>query len=254
MSAILTIARRDLRSYVSAPKGGAIFWFFILTMGIFFLSYINTYMEAQQNPQMYGGQAPEIDQLLRALFQLQQFVLLLVIPAVTMSTFAEEKRNHSIRLLQSAPISPMQIVFGKFFAVAGMMALVLLCSSVYPLYTLNYGNPDFGPIWTSYLGFFLLICAHLAFGMWISSMTSNQMLAFLFTMFGLFILMVLNWIAPNIASAGMAADTVKYIAESTHLESFLKGMLTVADIGYFVCFTVLFLFFTTVVLDSQRWR
>lgn len=254
MGSVFAIAARDIKGYLSTPKAAAIFWFFLIFMGFFFQSFIYTLMELEARAPMTGGQAPGLDQLLKALFQNFHFILLLVVPAVTMSSFAEEKRSGSFRLLQSAPISAAFIVIGKFLAVAGIMALVLICSSAYPLFTVVYGNPDHGLILVSYLGIFLLMCSQLAFGLWVSSMTSNQFMAFLFTMFGMFLLLILNWIAPNISGGGVAENVVKYLASTTHLESFLKGMITVSDVTYFLCFTSLFLFFTNIVLDSQRWR
>ncbi len=125
---------------------------------------------------------------------------------------------------------------------------------MYPLYTIRYGNPDVGVILASYVGIFLLMCAQVAFGLWVSSMTTNQFMAFLFTMFGLFLLLILNWIAPNIGSGGIGESVVKYLASTDHLDMFLKGVISVSDVTYFLCFIGLFLFFTNVVLDSQRWR
>ena len=132
--------------------------------------------------------------------------------------------------------------------------MVLAVSAVYPLFIKAFGNPDGSLILTSYLGIFLLMCAQLAFGLWVSSMTTNQFMAFLFTMFGLFLLLILNWLAPSFNSGGLFEGLLKYIASTDHLDVFFKGMLTVNDVAYFVCFAALFLFFTNVVLDSQRWR
>ncbi len=253
MGAVLTLARRDLAAYFNSMKGSVIFWFFLIFMGFFFQSFIFTFVELQQRAPMMGGEAPTLEQLLTAIFHNLHFILLLVVPAVTMATFAEERKTHALRLLQTAPISATQIVLGKFLACASVLGLVLVASSVYPIFTAMYGNPDVAPILTSYLGIFLLMCSQIAFGLWVSSMTSNQFIAFVFTMFGLFLLLILNWIAPNISSGG-AESVVKYMASTTHLDVFFKGMLSVADIAYFLIFTVLFLFFTNVVLDSQRWR
>lgn len=254
MTPVLTIAWRDIRSYFASPKGGAIFFFFLLLMGVFFHNFISTFMEMTQRAPMFGGEAPTLEQLLRALFYNLHFILILVIPAVTMSSFSEERRNQTLRLLQTSPISATQIVFGKFLSAAAILALVLVCSAVYPLFIKAYGNPDGGVILTSYLGLFLLMCAQLAFGLWISSMATHQFMAFLFTMFGLFLLLILNWVAPGISSDSLGAKVIKYIASTDHLDQFFKGMLTVADVTYFVVFTAMFLFFTNVVLDSQRWR
>ena len=85
-------------------------------------------------------------------------------------------------------------------------------------------------------------------------MTTNQFMAFLFTMFGLFLLLILNWIAPNLAGGGTLESVLKYIASTDHLDVFFRGTLAVSDVTYFICFIAVFLFFTNVVLDSQRWR
>ena len=78
--------------------------------------------------------------------------------------------------------------------------------------------------------------------------------AFMFTVFGLFLLMILTWIAPNISNTGMMEEFVKYLAATTHLDNFFNGLITVADVTYFVAFISLFLYFTNVAVESQRWR
>jgi ABC-2 type transport system permease protein len=254
MTPVLTIAWRDIKAYFSSPKGAGIFFFFLFLMGLFFNNFVSTFVEMQQRAPMMGGESPTVEQLLRALFYNLHFILILLIPAVTMSSFSEEKRNQTMRLLQTSPVTATQIVMGKFLACAFVLATVLFFSGVYPLFTKVYGNPDGGIILTSYLGILLLMCAQVAFGLWVSSMTNNQFMAFLFTMFGLFLLLILNWIAGSVGGHGTAEAVVKYIASTDHLENFFKGLLTVQSVTYFICFTAMFLFFTNVVLDSQRWR
>ena len=254
MNAVFTIAKRDLKSYVASLKGAVIFWFFLIITGVFFYNFVVTFVNLQQQAGMSGGEAPTVEQLMSALFQNIHFVILLVIPAITMGTFAEEKRSGAEKLLATSPVSASQIVFGKFFGAMGMMGMLLLASTVFPLYTLVYGNPDIGPLLTGYLGLFLLIGAQVSLGLWISSLTSNQFIAFVFTMFGLFLLLILNWIAPNVSGGGNFESFVKYLAFTTHLDSLFKGVLQVSSITYFVLFIGTFLFFTNVSLDSQRWR
>jgi ABC-2 type transport system permease protein len=254
MSAVLTIAKRDLMANFASVKGAAIFFFFLIFMGTFFQNFVATFMEMQAQSAQYGGEAPTLEQLIRALFYNLHFILILIVPAVTMASFSEEKRNHAYRLLQTAPVKASQIVLGKFLAAVSMLGLVLLASSAYPLFSVAYGNPDIGVILSSYLGIFLLMCGQVAFGIWISSMTSNQFMAFLFTMFGIFMLMILNWLAPNIAGGGTVEEVAKYMASTEHLDTFFKGLITVKSTAYFVCFAAIFLFFTNIVLDSQRWR
>ncbi len=254
MSAVMTIAGRDLRAYFASLKGAVTFFFLLMFMGLFFQSFCSTYLQFQEQASQYGGEPPKLSQLLTAIFQNLHFIFLFIVPAVTMASFAEERKTQVDRLLQTAPVSTIQVVMGKFGAAAGFLALVLIASAVFPLYLFKYGNPDLGPILTSYLGIFLLMAGQVAFGLWVSSMVSHQFLAFLFTAFGLFLLLILAWIAPNISSAGGVEEFVKYLAATSHLDNLFNGLLTVADVVYFVVFIALFLFFTNVSLDSQRWR
>lgn len=254
MGAVIAIASRDFKSAFASPKAAAIFFFFLMTMGFFFYNFVATLLEMQARAPMMGGEAPNLEQLVRAIFYNLHFILILIVPAVTMGTFAEERKNQSFRVLQTAPVTATQIVLGKFLAIVGLMAVVLLASGVYPIFLAKYGDPDLGVIWSSYLGIFLLVASQLAFGLWISAMTKNQIMAFIFTMFGLFMLLVLNWLAPNLAGNDFFETILKYLASTEHLDVLFKGMITVADVMYFVLFTVTCLFFTNVVIDSQRWR
>jgi ABC-2 type transport system permease protein len=254
MKSVLVIAAKDLKSYFISVRGIVILSVFLLLTGAFFSSFVHSYMEMQSRASAMGGQAPTVDQLLKALFYNMHFLIILFIPAVTMSSFAEERRAHTMRILQTAPVKALEIVLGKFFAASGLMAMVLLAAAVYPAFIIGYGSPDVGPIVTSFVGLILLSASHVAFGIWISSMTKNQLMAFVFTLLGLFVLLILSWIAPSISGGGALESTFKYLASTTHLDAFFKGVLSVADVTYFVCFTAMFVFFTNVVVDSLRWR
>lgn len=254
MSLVLTIAQRDFKGFFSTMRGSAILWFFLLFTGIFFWSFINTFLEIQSRAPMMGGEVPSLEQLISAVFQNIQFILLLVVPAVTMSSFSEDKRTKADRLLQTSPIKAIDIVLGKFIACSGILLSVLVATIPFILFTLYYGNPDLGPIITSYLGLFLLMCSQVAFGIWVSSMTSNQFISFIFTMFGLFLLLILNFIAKSLTHNEYGQGIIRYISASNHLDPLFKGMVSVGDIVYFLSFIAVFLFFTNFVLDSQRWR
>jgi ABC-2 type transport system permease protein len=254
MGAVLTIAARDMKGFFATPKGAGVFWFILLLKGIFFGMFIMSFLQATQEAAGYGGQGPTLEILVQHLFKNLQFIFLLAIPAFTMAAFAEEKKTQTIRLLETSPVTSLQVVLGKFLATVGLMSLVLLASAVYPAFLVAYGNPDVGVILTSYLGLFLLMIAQLAFGIWFSSMTSNQFMAFLFTMLGLFLLLMLNWIAPNLTKGGIMEDIVRYLATTEHFEAFINGKISVRSVTYFLCFTGTFLFLTNAVVDSERWR
>ena len=236
MNAIWQVARRDFLSYYYSLKGGVVFWFFLIFMGFFFYSFVFTFLELQQQSSAFGGQPPNLNQLLMAIFQNLQFIFLLVVPAITMASFSEEKNTHVDRLLQTAPLSSWQIILGKYFACLGLLTFVLIASSIFPLFTWLYGNPDVGILLSSYLGIFLLLASQVALGIWISSITDNQFIAFVLTMFGLFLLLILNWVAPNISSTGWSERVITYLATTSHLDSFLKGLITVKSLVYFFAF------------------
>lgn len=254
MSGMLTIAKRDFLAYYHSLKGSIIFWFFLLLIGLFFYYFVYAYLQYQQQSIAMGGQTPKLSYFLNAIFQNLNIIYLLVIPAITMGSFAEEKKNHVDRLLLTSPVSVLEIVMGKFLASVGVLSLVLLASSVYPLYAVVYGNADIGPILSSYLGVFLLLCAQVSLGLWVSSTTDNQFIAFAFTMFGLFLLLILDSIAPSMTQSGWAESLISYLATSSHFESFLKGLVTIKDMVYFLAFSSLFLFLTHISIDSKRWR
>ena len=254
MNSILLIAKKEFKTGLVTPKTSAIFFFFLLFMGWFFSNFIDTFILMQQQAPMMGGQAPTMEQLLKAMFFNLHFILILIVPAVTMGAFSEEKKNQSLRFLQTAPISAFEIVAGKYLSSCAVMGSVLLLSAVYPAFLAVYGNPDIGVIFSSYLGLFLLICAQLAFGLWVSSMTSNQFLAFLFTMLGLFLMLVLDFLAPNLAGGSWTDVVIRYFSTSSHLDGFFSGVISVADTFYFLILIIGFICFAVAKIDSLRWR
>ena len=253
MHAIFLIMAKEFKSSVATPMTASIVFFFLLFMGWFFSNFIETFVAMQQRAPMMGGQTPTIEQLMRAMFYNLHFTLVLIIPALTMGVIAEEKKLKSMRFLLAAPISSTVIVLGKFLCVCLIMTLVVLLSSVYPVFLAYYGNPDIGVIYGSYLGLFLLIVSQLSFGMWVSSLCKNQLVAFVFTMLGLFLMLVVDFIAPSITKDGIVEDFIRYFSTTKHLEVFFNGVISIADLSYFVILTFGFLFLTVVSLDSQRW-
>ncbi|MDA9951588.1 ABC transporter permease [Oligoflexaceae bacterium] len=254
MSAIRVIFWRDFRAYFSTPKAAIINFVILIIMSLFFISFVSTYLDAQRSAAEYGGVSYTLPQLLRAFYFNLHFILILIVPGVTMSVFSADRLSHSYKLLQNAPVFAYQIVIGKYLAAVALLSLILLSTFVYPAYLVMYGNPDIGPIITAYLGIFLLIASQVAFGVWIASMTESQFMAFGLTITGTFILMILNWVAPNISGGGIGEGILKYMASTPHLDNFIKGLITVADTTYFLIGVFIFLLFATSVVDSERWR
>jgi ABC-2 type transport system permease protein len=254
MSASLTIAKRDFLSYYHSLKGSIIFWFFLFLIGIFFYYFVYAYIQYEQQAAQMGGDAPRLSFFLTAFFQNLNIIFLLVIPAVTMGSFAEERKHHTERLLMSSPVKVFDIVLGKFIASTGVLSLVLMASAVYPIFLVFYGDADIGTILSSYLGVFLLLCAQVSLGLWVSSTTDNQFVAFVFTMLCLFLLLILDSIVASLSNTGWVEHLLRYLATSGHFQNFLQGLISVKNLTYFVIFTFSFLFFTHLTVDSRRWR
>lgn len=251
--AIKEVAKRDFLGFYFSARAPLLIFVFLFIMGIFFYTFVAEVVEGQQKSMGMGG-APGVDQLLLALYSNVNFLMLLIVPGVTMSSFADEMRSHTFRFLQSSPISSTDIVLGKFFALSGVVWSALALTLVFPLYLFLYSEPQLSIVVLSYLGVGCLMASQVAFGMFISSLTDNQLLAFLFSMLGLFILFILSFVAPHLSSGAMSEGILQYLATTRHLEPFLKGLLGLQHCVYFMIFVCFFLFLTTAVIDSRRWR
>lgn len=252
--ASLAIARRDLKAQLFSLRGCVVLFFFLIILGVFFQSFVYTFVDLQQENPLLGAEPPSLDQLIRAISQNLHYVLLMALPALTMASFAEEKKTKVFRLLLAAPLKPWEIVVGKYFAAVGLLMIVLVSSLVYIGFLEAYAKPDLGLVLTSYMGLSLFVASHVAFGIWVSSQTQHQFLAFIFTLAGIFLMVVLNWIAPHIAGSEGVEAFVKFLASSSHLEPFFQGLITVSDVGYFLSLTGLFLGLTCLSVEGERWR
>ena len=199
-----------------------------------------------------GTAGPSVESFLRAVFMNVHFILLLVVPAVTMSSLAGERANHAIRILLASSIGSGQIIFGKFLGIVMFMALALLASCVFPAFAVVFGNPQPAVILSGVLGVFLLMLSQVAICLFVSSLTKNQLLAFLLGVFSLFLLIVVGYAAENQIQPGRIQDTLKYLAQTDHLDLFLKGVISSKSIGYFLTSTGLFLYLSFLSLNHIR--
>jgi ABC-2 type transport system permease protein len=199
-----------------------------------------------------GTAGPSVESFLRAVFMNVHFILLLVVPAVTMSSLAGERANHAIRILLSSSIGSGQIIFGKFLGIVMFMTLALLASCVFPAFAMIFGNPQPAVILTGVLGVFLLMLSQVAICLFVSSLTKNQLLAFLLGVFSLFLLIVIGYAAENQIQPGRTQEILKYLAQTDHLDLFLKGVISSKSIGYFLTSTGLFLYLSFLSLNHIR--
>lgn len=255
MTNIWTIARRDFRTYFTSPIAYIVIGVFLAIMGwMFFFNLSHFAMQNMQYSQMHMGHGQTItDGIVRPLYGNMNVIFLFLVPFITMRLFAEEKKQHTIELLLTSPVSLTEIILGKYLSSFLLLSLMLALTTIYPIVLQITGNPDWGPIFTAYLGMLLLCGCYLSMGILFSAMTENQIVAgALVWAAGLFLWLV-SWGAT---SAGPVwSDLLNYISLINHyMSGFGQGILNTSDVLYYFSFIGFMLFLTHRVLDSYRWR
>ncbi len=250
MKAIFTILKRELKSYFASPIVYVILVVFLVLSGIFFFFYLQSFVRSEFDPrfQLLGEKLNLNEFVIRPYFSTISVVLLFMIPLITMRLIAEERKNFTAELLFTSPIRVSHIVLGKFFASFSLFGVMVILSASYLTVLKVYGNPDLGPVLSGYLGLFLLGGGLLAVGLFASSLTENQIVAAVVS-FG--ILLVL-WIIG--ASSDADNSILRYISIINHLDNFIKGVIDLKDIIYYLSFIFFGLFLTYITLESKGWR
>jgi ABC-2 type transport system permease protein len=255
MSNIFAIADRELRSYFASPIAYAVIGLFALVFGWMFYTFLRFFvMQSMQMSQMgMGGGTVNVNQMLiRPLILQISVIVLFVLPMITMRTYSEEKRSGTIELLLTSPLTDLQIILGKFLGAMGLYALMLLITV--PTITLLfwYGEPDWKPVVTSYLGLLLVGGSFIAFGLFISSLTKNQIVAGVLTFCSLLMLLLVSWMQDFAGPVGKAV--ISALAVFEHFEDFSKGVIDTKHLVYYASVITFGLFLTAKSVDSERWR
>jgi gliding motility-associated transport system permease protein len=239
MKNVWTICWRELKAYFVSPIAYGAGALFLLINGFLFSLIVTGSQEAS----------------LRSVMQNTMFILLLFAPALTMKLIADEQRMGTIELLLTAPVRDWQIVVGKFLGSLITYVVILLGPTLYYVALLAiFGQPDYGPIITSYIGIVLLGASFLSIGLFSSSLTQNQIIAYFA---GLVILLML-WVADaansSMGLSGSIGDALTYIAIPHHFDDFFRGIVDTRDVVYALSVITVSLFLATQVLQSRRWR
>jgi ABC-2 type transport system permease protein len=251
---VWTIAWKDFKTYFTSPIAYIMIAGFLCVMGwMFFFSLSHFSMQALQYKQFGMGKSVSItDGIVRPLYGNMNVIFLFMVPFITMRLFAEERKQQTIQLLMTSPITIWEMVCGKFLSAILLIATMLGSTLVYPIVLLIYGNPDPGPIFTSYCGTFLLTCCYVATGIFFSAMTENQIVAGALTFAAGLFLWLINWASQ---SAGpVLSNFLDYLSLIQHYNNFSQGIIDTTDVIFYFSFVFLGLFLTHRVLDSYRWR
>lgn len=251
------VIKKELRSYFWSPIAYGIMAVFLLLMGAIFTKFLLLYQSYNMQQQFGQGPSVTLDKLANYFYQNMAFVLCFFAPFITMRLYAEEKRQSTMELLLTAPITSMGIVVSKYVAAMFLIISVVALTALYVLFLVLWGNPDIQVILSTYLGLLLLLSAYISIGGLISAFTSSQAIAAMFT----FLAVLLLWLFQAFGQ-GMTATTgpiewgplMIYLSPLSHFTSFANGLIQVKDLVYFISFTGVCLFLTHQVVESHRWK
>lgn len=238
MKPIWIITKRELNSYFDS-----LIAYFILAIFLGFSGFL-TWLAGSDIFRI--GQAT-----LLPFFRFAYWTLLFFIPAVTMRMIAEEKKTGTIELLLTKAITDRQVILGKFLASVILICIALLCTLPYVITVASYGNLDLGVAICGYLGLILMSSAYVSIGLYMSSLTGNQITALLLSwiiclIFGLLLDIIAN------TFTGIIGETLSLLSFSTHFESIQRGVIDLKDIIFFLSVTFLGLFMSEISLSKRK--
>ena len=236
MSAAVTVAKREIKTYFNSPVAYIVVTVFMLLAGYLYWSQI--FLEKQAE--------------LRYYFTLTPLIFTFIIPAITMRLIAEEKGSGTLEMLITMPVRDWEVVLGKFLAGMAMLAAIVGMTFFYAVTLALLGPVDKGPVITGYVGLLLMGGAYVAIGVMASSLTRNQIVAFILAfaisfalfIFGQILQYVPDWLAPVLA----------FLSMSNHFESLSRGVIDSRDVIYYVSVMVVALVIATASLESRKWK
>ena len=238
MQNVLNIAKRQFLSYFNGPVAYIVAIIMLGVVGFMFWTFF-----------FLQGRAT-----LSEMFNWMGYVLVVAAPAITMGLVAEEKASGTIELLLTMPVKESEVVLGKFFGAFGLYFVIVLLTLINPFAVSQFGDLDWGPVLTGYLGLLLEGSAMIAIGLVASSTQSNQLVAFFIS---LFLLAVVGWLIPAAArflATGWVASFLESISFTHHLENMARGVIDTRDVLYFLSLTIAGLTLSFQAIESRRWN
>jgi ABC-2 type transport system permease protein len=254
MRNIMAIAEREVRAYFSSPIAYVVIGFFALLYGYFFYALLEYFMRQSMQMGMAGpGQTMNINQMLIGPVLVNSTVIFLFLfPLITMRTYSEEKRSGTIELLLTSPITDFEIIMGKFIGAMLLYMAMLAVTLLHMGVLFYYGTPEWKPVLTGYLGMILMGGCFLSLGLFISSLSKNQIVAGVATFAVFLMLWVINWIGTFMGPTTQAV--LAHLSITDHFDDFSKGIIDTKHLIYYVSFIAFGLFLTMKSVDSERWR
>ena len=235
MDSILTIYKKELRSYFTSPVAYIVIVVFLIITGWFFTSNL-----------FVAGVVT-----MRGVLDIIPFILIFFIPAITMRTFAEEKKTGTIELLLTKPITDFDIIIGKFLSTLTFAALAFAPTIIYVISLTFLGPIDIGAIISAYIGLILMCGIYVSIGLFASSLTENQVVAFIVCFLIVFALFMLNKILVYMPTG--IVSILEYIGTDYHYGSISRGVIDSRDIIYYLSGITIMMYLTRTALESRKW-
>lgn len=235
MKNVLTIFKKELRSNFTSPIAYIVMVVFLIITGWFFSSTL-----------FVSGVIT-----LRGMLDIVPFILLFFIPAISMRTIAEEKKSGTIELLVTKPITDLDIILGKFLSTLTLAALTLVPTIIYVISLKTLGPIDIGATISAYIGLLLMCGVYISIGIFASSLTENQVIAFVISFLIIFILFILNKILIFVPP--VLVSIVEYISSDYHFSSIVRGVIDSRNIIYYLSGITIMLLLAKTSLESRKW-
>jgi ABC-2 type transport system permease protein len=259
----VAIAAKDLRVYLTTWTSYILFGAFTFITAFFFYQLVKEFQLqllelSQSRMQAALEQMNLTDWVMGPVFVNAGVFLLFLVPVLSMRLVAEERRGRTLELLMTTPVRPAEIVLGKYLAALVILAIMLILTMVFPMLLHVVGESadtsplDWNTIWVSYLGLYLFGAACIAVGLFASSLTESQIVAAIVS----FAVLLLFWVIGLAARGqeGFMRQLLEYLSLTGHLESFVRGILKLSDVVYYLSLAFVGLFLAYRVVEAQRWR
>ncbi len=230
------IFKKEFRSYFCSPIGYVFVAIFFFVASLFF-AMNNIYMG-------YGD--------INAVFSNMTMIFLFLTPILTMRSLAEEKNSKTDQLLLTAPVNVTSIVLGKLFAAVAVFLVALGATLVYPLILWGYTEPAWGKIFGNYIGFFLMGAAFVSIGIYISSLTENQIIAAVATFGVLFLLYLVEWFG-GVTNVAIIQRIINWLSVTSKFSEFSIGLINLESVVYYLSIIAVFVFLTVSHMEKRRW-
>ncbi|MCK4858847.1 MAG: ABC transporter permease [candidate division Zixibacteria bacterium] len=236
MNNIQILFRREMRSYFNSPVAYIVITLFLVITGYFFSSSLFLANSAD----------------LRTLFGIAPVIFMFFAPAITMRLLAEERRAGTMEILVTLPVKDSEIVLGKFLAGLALLVISILLTLIHYITITNLGNADFGASFGGYLGLILMGAVYISIGLFTSSLSPNQIIAFIVGFVIIFALFMIDKVLIFLPIS--LASTLEYLSVDYHFRNIARGVIDSRDLIYYGSMIFFFLFLAVKMTESRKWR